>query len=482
MFTEGYGATASMAEAVAGKCAAEKRDGKRSIRYWRVLLVGDCSAMDELRSRLGTAGWAVECAGDARAAIARLKQSSFTLGIFDFSMLGREQWEANEVAFGAQDMEWIALLPPGMLHSVELRRLIAASFFDYHTLPLDIDRLMTILGHADGMLRLRAETRTPEPRTGSAMRGNTPRMRQLMTDLGKAARTDVGVLITGETGTGKELAASTLHRLSHRADGPFVVVDCGSLAPGLVHAELFGHEKGAFTGADQRRIGRIESAHGGTLFLDEIGELPTDQQVNLLRFLQENTVQRVGSATHTPVDVRVVAATNVGLEDAVRRGRFREDLYYRLNVIALEIPPLRDRLADIEELADIFFNEFSERFSTTARGFARETIRAMRAYGWPGNVRELRNRIQQAVVMTEKRLITGTDLRLIAPAPETIGSLQEARLRVEREAIVTALLWSGNNRTVAARKLGVSRITLYRLLARHGLNDDECPGVAVGQT
>lgn len=480
MLTDGCGVPAT--GAVEGTRAKGKTGGEAVSRYWRVLLAGDRSALDDLRCRLVAAGWIVECAGDARTALTRLAQSSFTLGMFDFSTLGHEQWSANASGLLAQDMEWIALLPPGMLHEPDIRRVIAASFFDYHTLPLDIHRLMTILGHADGMLRLRAETRASEPATNSAMRGNTPRMRQLMTDLGKAAQTDAGVLITGETGTGKELAASTLHRLSRRADGPFVVVDCGALAPGLVHAELFGHEKGAFTGADQRRIGRIESAHGGTLFLDEIGELPMDQQVNLLRFLQESTIQRVGSTTHAPVDVRVVAATNVGLRDAVRRGRFREDLYYRLNIIALEIPPLHDRLADIEELAMTFFSEFSERFPTKARGFAREAIQAMRAYEWPGNVRELRNRIQQAVIMTEKRLISTDDLRLIAPSEESIGSLHDARLRAEREAIVTALAWTGNNRTAAARKLGVSRITLYRLLARHGLSDDDYTGVAVGQT
>jgi DNA-binding NtrC family response regulator len=438
--------------------------------------------MADLGSRLGSAGWTVECAENARSACASLDRSTFTLGIFDFSTIGHEPWDEHEAAFLAPNMEWIALLPPGMLHSPHIRKMVARSFFDYHTLPLDMHRLMTILGHADGMLRLRAETRTPDTAASMTMQGNTARMRQLVSDLGKAARTDVGVLITGETGTGKELAARTLHHLSHRAEGPFVVVDCGALAPSLVHAELFGHEKGAFTGAEQRRIGRIEAANGGTLLLDEIGELPMDQQVNLLRFLQESTIQRIGSSAHAPVDVRVVAATNVGLEDAVRCGRFREDLYYRLNVITLEMPPLRERLADIEELAKIFFDEFSERFASRARGFAREALRAMRAHEWPGNVRELRNRIQQAVVMTENRLITAADLRLVANTPESIGSLQEARRRAEREAIEAALAWSGNNRTIAARKLGVSRITLYRLLARHGLDeaplDEASPGDA----
>jgi len=249
---------------------------------------------------------------------------------------------------------------------------------------------------------------------------------------------------------------------------PFIAVNCGALPTNLIQSELFGHEKGAFTGAHQRKIGRIESAAGGTLFLDEIGDLALDLQVNLLRFLQEKTIERVGGTEKIHVDVRVIAATHVDLERAVKEGRFREDLYYRLNVLHLNVPSLREREQDIELLARFFFDKFAKEKNRNVKGFRRDTLQAMNDYEWPGNVRELINRIRRAMVMCDNRLITTADLGLERRLSQRrLTTLDEARTRAEKEAIQYSLRFNRNNVSQAARQLGVSRVTLYRLMEKY---------------
>lgn len=372
----------------------------------------------------------------------------------------------------ARSINWIALLGCGLDGSRNLCDMIVTYFFGYHTLPVDTGQLQLTVRQAYDMAQLsRTGTALQPERTGMfGMIGQSPAMLAAFQATEKFAASDFSVMIRGESGTGKELTARAIHGLSRRGEGPFVAVNCGALPKDLIQAELFGHEKGSFTGADRLRVGRIEAAQGGTLFLDEIGDLPLDLQVNLLRFLQEKTIGRLGSSTEISVDVRVITATNADLERAVEEGRFREDLYYRLNVLSLEMPPLRARGDDIELLANHFFDESSKSANPKLRGFSKPALEAIKAYPWPGNVREMVNRIQRAVVMCEDRLLRPRDLGLDKDAPNfTIMTLAEARTQAERAAIITTLAAVRNNISKAARHLKISRVTLYRLMEQHAI-------------
>ncbi|HXP02140.1 MAG TPA: sigma-54 dependent transcriptional regulator [Luteibacter sp.] len=308
----------------------------------------------------------------------------------------------------------------------------------------------------------------------SVLTGNSPAIRALSQNIRKFAPVELPLLITGETGTGKEMAARALHQLSGRRDKPFAAINCGALPANLVQSELFGHERGSFTGATARRIGHFESADGGTVFLDEIGDLPLDAQTNLLRVLQEGTIERIGSCQSIKVDVRVLAATHVDLEKAVAQGRFREDLFYRLNVLRLRMPPLRERNGDIELLAQHFLDAFRESYGTRARAFSTAARKALNGFAWPGNVRELMNRVQRAAVIADDALITPEDLELsVDVAGGDRDSLGSARTSAEREAIVDCLRASAFNISECARRLRVSRVTVYRLCKKHQLALDQ---------
>ena len=286
--------------------------------------------------------------------------------------------------------------------------------------------------------------------------------------MARVARVDAPVLIWGESGSGKELAAQSIHAQSARAGGPFVPVNCGAIAPTLIQSELFGHERGAFTGATRAKAGLIESARGGTLFLDEIGDLPNDLQANLLRFLQEKTICRLGSTRALRVDVRVIAASHVELQRAVVAGSFREDLYYRLAVLPVAVPALRERREDVVTLAEHVFHLYGEERSPRLTGFSGRAVAALLEHDWPGNVRELINRVRRALVMADGRLVTPHDLGL-EPSLVTPDALDDVRARTERLALRECLQRSGRNVSRAARDLGVSRTTLYRLLSKHGM-------------
>jgi len=314
---------------------------------------------------------------------------------------------------------------------------------------------------------------TPESEEPS-MVGTSPAMRTLYATLRKVSVTEAPILITGESGTGKELAAIAIHRRSPRAGGPFVPINCAALPKTLIASELFGHEKGAFTGADQRRIGRIQAADKGSLFLDEIGDLPLDLQAHLLRFLQESTIDRIGGLQPIKVDARVIAATHVPLRQAVAEGRFREDLFFRLNVLTVEMPPLRRRGEDIDRLAEHFVAKFAPDGAKAVRGLSPEARTALRAHSWPGNIRELIATIRRAVVMADGPWILPEDLALpvAIPAAEPAvfpSSLQAARRGTEESLIRQALAAYRNNVTRTAEHLGVSRVTLYRLMDKHGI-------------
>ena len=326
--------------------------------------------------------------------------------------------------------------------------------------------------HAYGIASLAGyENEKVDDSLSQSMIGKSPLMKELFKNIRKVAGVDAPVLIAGESGTGKELAAKAIHDNSSRASGPFVVVNCGSLLSTLVQSELFGHEKGSFTGALQRRIGALEAASGGTVFLDEIGDLPLDQQVNLLRFLQESTIQRLGDTRQLKVDVRVISASHIDLHEAMDAGKFREDLYYRINVLNINIPSLRTRQEDIEPLAKYFFEKFSSEKQVKLKGFSKHALQVMQQHEWKGNIRELINRVRSAVVMSEQSLITPDELNLERRSVKArnVLTLEDAREEAEHEAILASLGRSNGNVSAASKELGISRVTLYRLMEKLGI-------------
>lgn len=322
------------------------------------------------------------------------------------------------------------------------------------------------------------------------MVGESPAMKGVFEAIRRFARTDAPVLIQGESGTGKELAAQAIHERSAFATGPFVAINCGGLPAGLIASELFGHERGAFTGAHQRKIGKLELANGGTLILDEIGDMPLELQPHLLRFLQEMTIERVGGNKAVPLNLRVIAATNRDLVEMVRKGAFREDLFHRLNCLALSLPPLRERAEDIELLAAFFVRRFSAEMGSSERRLSAGALRALHRYEWPGNVREMISMVRRAVVMSDNTLLTAQDLDLatgestvtappcsrstpLRPAQALTEDLSEAatletaKAQVEEQLVRDCLERHAQNVTSAARDLGISRVTLYRLIDKY---------------
>ncbi len=360
---------------------------------------------------------------------------------------------------------------------IHAMKAISLGAYDFYQKPIEIEVLRTILDRALRLYRLEEENRqlTQLSYTGSPIDGiitASPEMLKLCRTIEKIAPTNVAVLALGESGTGKELVAQAVHMLSPRRNRPFIAINCGAIPENLLESELFGHEKGAFTGAIKQTIGKIESAHTGTLFLDEIGDLPQPLQVKLLRFLSTRLIERIGGRQQIPVDVRIVCATNQDLETRMADGRFREDLYYRLNEVIIRIPPLRDRGEDSVLLASYFLKRFNDQFDRKLRGFTTEAIAAIAACPWRGNVRELENRVKRAVIMADGAQITGADLELAESAPDADElDLRTARSRAERTVIQRALAQSNGNLSIAAKLLGISRPTLYSLLENLGIAD-----------
>jgi two-component system NtrC family response regulator len=355
-------------------------------------------------------------------------------------------------------------------------RAIGQGAYDFFRKPIEIDELQVILRRALYVAQLEQEHRALQQCLGceafEAMLGVSPQMQAVFATIRKVAASDVPVLVVGESGTGKELVARAMHQQSGRTAAPFVAINCGAIPETLIESELFGHEKGAFTGAHMQRKGKIESAQGGTLFLDEIGEIPSPLQVKLLRFLQEYQIERIGGRQAIPVDVRVVAATNVDLKQAMAAGRFREDLYYRLGVMTIPLPPLRERGADILLLAKTLLQRYATESSHKVTGFSRHALSALQSYGWPGNVRELENRLKRAVLMTQGPQVTPADLDLDSPYSQYLAhgkGLREAREAFEKDLIQRALAKHGGNISRTASELGVSRPTLHDLVTKYAL-------------
>jgi two-component system, NtrC family, response regulator len=358
-------------------------------------------------------------------------------------------------------------------------RAVRDGAYDVVTKPLDFEVLRLVVQRACWIAELEQEEWSAPDPAGSDVEeiiGASDGIRKVFGAIRKVAASDVPVLITGESGTGKELVAKAIHRRSGRGQGPFVTINCGAIPETLLEAELFGHERGAFTGAVHQKKGKVEYAEGGTLFLDEVGELPLSLQVKLLRFLQDKTIERIGGRRQISVDTRIVAATHVDLRQAIEQRAFREDLYYRLGVVGIQMPPLRQRGEDVILIARLFLKQASGGMAKRVQGFTREALQAMQSYAWPGNVRELSNKIRRAVTMAEGPSITPDDLDLGAADTGPVASpasLREARQRLEKALLVQALTFHHGNVTRVAEELKVSRPTLYGLLRKYRIRTTE---------
>ena len=350
--------------------------------------------------------------------------------------------------------------------------------YDFYQKPVDIEQLGLIVRRALNLHRIEAENRALSDRAGENMTvlggliTDAPEMVRVARTIERVANTNVSVMLLGASGTGKELLAKGLHESSGRKNGSFVAINCAAIPENLLESELFGHEKGAFTGAVKTTEGKIEQADGGTLFLDEVGDIPLPLQVKLLRFLQERQIERIGGRKTIDVDTRIVCATHQDLEAMIAEGRFREDLFYRLAEVVVKIPALAERAGDATLLAKAFLKRFAREMNPHVTGFAPDALAAIDAWGWPGNVRELENRVKRAAIMADGKLVTAADLDLQDGAEEDPNDLniKSARERADRKVIRHALARSEGNISNTARLLGISRPTLYDLLKQYDLH------------
>ncbi|MGX9366610.1 sigma-54-dependent transcriptional regulator [Desulfoplanes sp. PS50] len=446
-----------------------------------ILIVDDDSAhLTMLRTMLKGWGYDVDEAGDGSTAIEKVAGRPYDGVLMDVRMAHVGGIEALQ-----EIMRYNPAIPVLIMtaySSVETAvQALKSGAYDYLTKPLDFDELKLTLERAMDHTRLASENRELRrllPDKGTGIVGTSTPMKELLETIATVAPSDATILVQGESGTGKELVARAIHANSRRHARPLVTVNCAALTESLLESELFGHEKGAFTGADKRREGRFVQAHQGTLFLDEIGEVAPGVQAKLLRALQEGEIQRVGSDKPIMVDVRVIAATNRDLLEEVRAKRFREDLYYRLNVISLSVPPLRDRPEDIPLLAQFFLEKFMEKNHKHIRGFSPRVMDQMIRHAWPGNVRELENAVERAVILSAGEFIAERDMPLLTrtsqtnskDAPDTGVDLAGQSLEeVERQAVMATLEASEGNKSEAARRLGITRATLHNKMKKYGV-------------
>ena len=444
----------------------------------KLLIVDDD---EEIRSQMkwAVAGdYEVFFAEDRRTAVATFGEQGPAVVLLDLGLppspADPQEGLATLSELLARDSFAKVIIVTGQSEKNNALQAIGAGAYDYLAKPVQVEELKVILKRAFHVATLEREYRQLQRQvkddTFEGMLGTSPQMQEVFSSIRKVATTDAAVLILGESGTGKEMVALAMHRLSARRNGPFIPINCSAIPENLLESELFGHEKGSFTGAHVQRKGRIEMAAGGTLFLDEIGELPALLQVKLLRFLQEQRIERVGGRQEIQVDTRVVAATNVDLRKAMQTGQFREDLFYRLAVVMLKLPALRERENDVRLLAGAFLRRCAAEAAREGLVFDQEAMRALAAHSWPGNVRELENRVKRAVIMAEGKRLTAQDLELAGMTPSPHGSsLKEAREAVEREMIQSSLRKHSGKITPAAAELGVSRPTFYELMDKLGL-------------
>ncbi|MGF6723718.1 DNA-binding NtrC family response regulator [Paraburkholderia sp. GAS41] len=455
-------------------CAGPNEAPKRPhAQTERALLYVARTPDETLTAHLKSRGWNVQVARSAHEAGRLIKADVVYAGIVDLASFAPRDLAGLEAALRQQQIGWIALSSPERLTDPEARRLIRHYCFDYVKTPVANATIDYLVSHAFGMVTLcdPDDIASAAPSDEDEMVGTCEAMQHLFRTIRKVANTDASVFISGESGTGKELTALAIHERSRRRKAPFIAINCGAIPHHLLQSELFGYERGAFTGANQRKIGRVEEADGGTLLLDEIGDLPLESQASLLRFLQEGKIERLGGRESIPIDVRIISATHVDLEGAMRDGRFRADLFHRLCVLRVDEPPLRARGKDIEILAHHIMGKFKTDSARKIRGFAPSAIEAMYNYNWPGNVREMINRVRRAIVMAENKLITAEDLDLAHYTAQETLSLAQAREAAEKRAIEAALLRHRHRLGEAAIDLGISRVTLARLMNAYGLRE-----------
>jgi len=443
----------------------------------KVLIVDDD---EEIRSQMKWAllqDYEVLLAEDRPSAIAAFRENRPMVVVLDLGLPpspgAPEEGMAALAELLTLDNLTKVVIATGQAEKDNALRAVGQGAYDFMCKPVQMEELKAILNRGFHVAQLEREYREMRQHwstdTFEGMLGSSPPMQEVFTSIRKVATTDAPVLILGESGTGKEMAALAIHRRSARKAGPFVAINCGAIPETLLESELFGHEKGAFTGAHVQRQGRVETASGGTLFLDEIGELPPALQVKILRFLQDQYIERVGGRSKIQVDTRVVAATNVDLKKAMSEGKFREDLFYRLAVVTIRLPSLRERSSDVPLLAKAFLRKFAVQNGRAVEDFNPKSLRALQQHFWPGNVRELENRIKRAVIMAESRYVTPADLELADGTEGNFRTLKEARETVERELIQQALQRHGGKISRAAEDLGISRPTFYELMEKLGL-------------
>lgn len=443
-----------------------------------VLIVDDDEEiLTQMRWAL-TEDYEVFLAEDREKALEAFKSASPAVTILDLGLPphanSTEEGMAALSAILACDDEAKVIIASGQGEKENALEAIGIGAYDFLDKPLDVDELRFLLKRCIYVADLEKDYRNLQQSFSvDAFEGiyaSSSEMQEVFGMIRKVAKSVAPVLVLGESGTGKEMVARAIHNQSDEKENPFVAINCNAIPENLLESELFGHEKGSFTGAHAQRKGLIESAAGGTLFLDEIGELPSPIQVKLLRFLQEKRIQRVGGREEIAVDVRIVAATNANLKEAVKGGSFREDLYFRLAVVVMNLPPLRDRGDDVGLLAQEFLKQFSQQNGKKNLTFAAETLRAIRRYTWPGNVRELQNRVQRSVIMADGKRISAVDMELgelsdLLP----VTTLKEAKEELERGMVQRALDKHAGKITAAAAELGISRPTFYELIDKLGI-------------
>ncbi|KFZ38826.1 ATPase AAA [Shewanella mangrovi] len=435
----------------------------------RCLLVLDPEkCLPECSKYLNEAAWSCLIAASAVEALPLLRKHNIRVAVAFISKSNQGHLAKDISAIQAQcpALHWIAVSDCTLDKSSAW--ILSANFIDYYHRPFDWQRFADTLGHAWGMAQL-SPSATSKPAANRdmlpAIKGDHPLLQALRTQLHKFGQSDETVLLSGETGSGKGLCAKWLHYLSERRNGPFVTVNCGALPAGLIHSTLFGHEKGAFTDADKRYIGHLEQADGGTLFLDEIADLPLDLQVNLLHFLDDKQILRIGSNKPITVNCRLLFASHQDLENAIDEGRFREDLYHRINVLRLHVPSLRQYSDEVMLLAEQFIQSNAE--NEIVQSFSDDACCAMKHYDWPGNVRELRNRIRRASVMSDDGIITASLLGLDHVKKHALcHDLASRRDELDAEVLLKAISDHKHNISAAARSLNISRATFYRLLKK----------------
>ncbi|MDH4205771.1 MAG: sigma-54 dependent transcriptional regulator [Desulfobacteraceae bacterium] len=448
-----------------------------------ILVVDDDDAhRTMLRTLVGGWGYDIVESDDGSTAIEKVQERPFDLILMDVRMLRVSGLEALEriKAFNPAIPVTIMTAYSSVETAVEA---LKKGAYDYLTKPLDFDKLRLTIERAMEHTRLKEENRLLKESLGKHFDmqniiGRSPAMISLLETVAHVAPSEATVMITGESGTGKELIAGVIHHNSPRKDGPFVKINCAAITETLLESELFGHEKGAFTGADRRKEGRFYQANQGSIFLDEVSEMPLTMQVKLLRVLQERELTRVGGEKVIPVDVRVIAATNKDLVDLKNRGLFREDLYYRLNVVSLELPPLKERRDDIPLLAQHFLEIFVDKNKKEIKGFTPKAMDQLIRYDWPGNVRELMNAVERAVVLARTDYLDDQDFSILqpllqqpAPALSDFENIDIPLEEVEKAAILRMLESVAGNKSEAARRLGITRKTLHKKLKKYGVMD-----------